>query len=136
MKQIALIAPTASGKTELSIEIAKKTNSIILSIDSLSIYKEIDIASAKPSPSKRAKIKHFGIDEIYIDEKFNVMRFIELYKKATQFAKDNNKNLIIGGGTSFYLKTLIDGISQIPKIEEKNILKAKELIKEKKLINF
>ena len=49
MKQIAIIGSTASGKTALSIDIAQKTNSIILSLDSLSVYKEIDIASAKPT---------------------------------------------------------------------------------------
>ena len=129
MKQIALIAPTASGKTELSIELAKETNSIILSIDSLSIYKEINIASAKPTKDEMNSIKHFGIDEIYPDEKFNVIKFIDLYNSAKEYAKNNNKNLIIVGGTSFYLKTLIDGISSTPKISEQNLKKSLELIK-------
>ena len=120
MKQIAIIAPTASGKTALSINIAHKTNSIILSLDSLSIYKEIDIASAKPTIQERDGIKHFGIDEIYPNEHFDVMNFIDIYKKAYNYAKENGKNLIIVGGTGFYLKTLIDGISYIPKLSTKN----------------
>ena len=117
MKQTAIIAPTASGKTTLSIEMAKATNSVILSLDSLSIYKEINIASAKPTLKERSNIIHFGIDEIYPDEKFDVMKFIDIYLHAKEYAQKNNKNLIIVGGTGFYLKVLIDGISTIPTID-------------------
>lgn len=111
MKEIAIIGSTASGKTALSIEIASQTNSIILSLDSLSIYKQIDIASAKPTKKERGNIIHFGIDEIFPDENFDVFQFIELYKKAKDYATNHNKNLIIVGGTGFYLKALVDGIS-------------------------
>jgi len=111
MKEIAIIGSTASGKTGLSLEIASKTNSIILSIDSLSVYKEIDIASAKPTKLERGDIVHFGIDEVYPNEKFDVIRFFQCYERAKQYAKDNNKNLIIVGGTGFYLKALIEGLS-------------------------
>ncbi len=112
MKEIAIIGSTASGKTALSLEIANKTNSIILSLDSLCVYKEIEIASAKPSREERGDIIHFGIDEVYPNEEFDVIKFIELYKKAKDYALNNNKNLIIVGGTGFYLKALIDGLSQ------------------------
>jgi len=118
MKQIAIIAPTASGKTALSIQLAHQTNSIILSLDSLSIYKEIDISSAKPTLIEREGIEHFGIDEIYPNEKFDVMKFIEIYHKAKDFALHNSKNIIIVGGTGFYLKAMIDGISQSPEISQ------------------
>lgn len=118
MKQIAIIAPTASGKTALSIKLAHKVDAIILSLDSLAIYKQIDIASAKPLELERDGIVHFGIDEIYPNESFDVMKFIELYKKAKAYAIKNNKNLIIVGGTSFYLKSMIDGISYIPSINK------------------
>lgn len=111
MKEIAIIGPTASGKTALSLEIASKTNSIILSLDSLCVYKEIDIVSAKPSLKERGEIVHFGIDEVYPNEEFDVIQFIQLYKKAKEYALFNSKNLIIVGGTGFYLKALIDGLS-------------------------
>lgn len=111
MKEIAIIGSTASGKTALSIDIAQKTDSIILSLDSLSVYKEIDIASAKPTKEERGDIVHFGIDEVYPDEKFDVIQFIETYKKAKNYALANDKNLIIVGGTGFYLKALIEGLS-------------------------
>ena len=112
MKEIALIGTTASGKTALSLELAEKTNSIILSLDSLCVYKDIEIASAKPTLEERGDIIHFGIDEVYPNEEFDVIKFIELYKKIERLCFENDKNLIIVGGTGFYLKALIDGLSQ------------------------
>ena len=112
MKEIAIIGSTASGKTALSLDLAAKTNSIILSLDSLCVYKEIEIASAKPTLEERGNIIHFGIDEVFPNEEFDVVKFIELYKKAKDYAINNDKNLIIVGGTGFYLKALIDGLSQ------------------------
>ncbi len=120
MKQIAIIAPTASGKTALSIELAHKTNSIILSLDSLSVYKQINIASAKPTLQEQDGIIHFGIDEIYPNEKFDVMKFIDIYHKTKDYAILHNKNIIIVGGTTFYLKMMIDGISYVPPLTKGN----------------
>lgn len=111
MKEIAIIGATASGKSALSIDIAQKTDSIILSLDSLSVYKEIDIASAKPTKSERGDIVHFGIDVLFPNEKFDVIQFFDEYKKAKQYAVENEKNLIIVGGTGFYLKALVEGLS-------------------------
>ncbi|MGJ0322814.1 tRNA (adenosine(37)-N6)-dimethylallyltransferase MiaA [Aliarcobacter cryaerophilus] len=111
MKELAIIGTTASGKTALSLEIANKTNSIILSLDSLCVYKEIDIASAKPTKIERGDIVHFGIDEVFPNEKFDVIEFLNLYKNAKEYAEKNMKNLIIVGGTGFYLKALVNGIS-------------------------
>ncbi|RXJ68651.1 tRNA (adenosine(37)-N6)-dimethylallyltransferase MiaA [Halarcobacter ebronensis] len=111
MKEIAIIGSTASGKTALSIDIAKKTDSFILSLDSLSVYKEIDIASAKPTKSERGDIVHFGIDEVYPNINFDVVQFFDCYKRAKNYAQENGKNLIIVGGTGFYLKAMIEGLS-------------------------
>ncbi|AXX85917.1 tRNA(i6A37) synthase [Malaciobacter marinus] len=131
MKQIAIIGSTASGKTSLALDIAKKTDSIILSLDSLSVYKQIDIASAKPTVQERGDIIHFGIDEVYANETFDVIQFIDCYQRAKKFAQNNKKNLIIVGGTGFYLKALVEGIStgidtknklDIPKEEAYDIL--------------
>lgn len=116
MKQLALIGSTASGKTALSIRLAKKLDAYILSLDSLSIYKEIDIASAKPTLKEREGILHFGIDEISPAESFDVTTYIKLYKYAHSNALNDQKNLIIVGGTSFYLKILLEGISDLPTI--------------------
>ncbi|ACM92621.1 tRNA delta(2)-isopentenylpyrophosphate transferase [Nautilia profundicola AmH] len=116
----AIIGPTASGKSDLAIKLALKLNYEILSLDSLSIYKEIDIASAKPSKEELSKVKHYGVNEIYPNEKFDVMKFIEIYKKIP------HKNIIIVGGTGFYLKAMLEGISQMPEITDEIKKKAKQ----------
>ena len=118
MKQLAIIGPTASGKSDLALQIAQKHNAYIFSIDSLSIYKEINIAAAKPSQEELLHVKHFGIDEIYPNESFNVEMFIDIYKNIKQATEEACKNLIIVGGSTFYLKSLLQGLSQIPKITE------------------
>jgi tRNA dimethylallyltransferase len=118
IKQLAIIGPTASGKSDLAIKIAKKIDAYILSIDSLSIYKEIDIVSAKPSTQELNNVKHFGINILQPDEYFSVDIFINLYKQTLSTCQKNNKNLIIVGGTSFYLKSLMQGLSSLPHISE------------------
>ena len=99
-KQLALIGPTASGKTALSIKIAQQMNAYILSLDSLSIYKEIDIVSAKPTLEERAGIVHFGMDYLYPNEGFDVTTFIKLYHKVYAQCLKDAKNLVIVGGTT------------------------------------
>ena len=118
MQQLALIGPTASGKTALSIKLAQKMNAYILSIDSLSIYKEIDIVSAKPTLEEQEGIEHFGLDYLYPNESFDVTTFVKLYHEVYNKASQEGKNLVIVGGTSFYLKILIEGISTLPSISE------------------
>ncbi len=127
IKQLAIIGPTASGKSDLAIEIALKIDAYILSIDSLSIYKEINIVSAKPSNTELDSVKHFGINVLYPDEYFSVDIFIQLYKDVIKACEKDSKNLVIVGGTSFYLKSLLQGLSPLPKIDER----VKELVKDK-----
>ena len=116
MKTIAILGPTASGKTALSIELALKYNAHILSLDSLSIYKEIDIASAKPTPIERQSVHHFGMDVLLPSEHFDVTMFFDLYKEANEASLRDGKNLIIVGGTGFYLKAMMEGLSFKPEI--------------------
>lgn len=116
MNKFALLGSTASGKTSLALTLANKLNGVILSLDSLSIYKEIDIASAKPSKLQRDKILHFGIDVINPNDEFNVTLFFKLFKEAKRYAQTNNKTLIIVGGTSFYLKSMLTGLSKKPPV--------------------
>jgi tRNA dimethylallyltransferase len=131
MKIIAIIGSTASGKSNLAFKLAQKFDGCILSLDTLSIYKHIDIVSAKPSNEELNKIKHFAIDIRNPDENFSIMDFIEVFKEAKEYALKNKKVLIIAGGSSFYLKSMIDGISILPvvndKIKEKAKQKAKDL---------
>jgi tRNA dimethylallyltransferase len=113
MFEIAIIGASGSGKSDLALNLAIKKNALILSLDSLSIYKEIDIVSAKPSKDELNLVKHFGVDVIYPNESFSVKIFFDIYKEAKAICQSSGKNLIIVGGTSFYLKAMLDGLSDI-----------------------
>lgn len=128
-RQLALIGPTASGKTALSIHAANRLDAHILSLDSLSIYKEIDIVSAKPTLEERGDITHFGMDVLYPDEPFDVTTFIKLYHEVYAKCLQDNKNLVIVGGTSFYLKMLIEGISTLPNISTETKQQASDMLR-------
>lgn len=129
MKELAIIGPTASGKSDLALALAQRHGAYILSIDSLSIYREIDIASAKPSREELAAVPHFGIDELQPDEPFSVTLFFDCYRRAREAALRDGKHLIIVGGTSFYLKSLITGLSPTPQISSETVKRAEELLR-------
>lgn len=118
-KQIAIIGTTASGKTDLAIQVALKTNAVILSLDSLCIYKEINIASAKPTSDEMRGVRHFGVDVISINDDFSAGKFFELYNEAKMHALNANCALIITGGSGFYLKVMLNGLSpDVPKCQD------------------
>ncbi len=116
LRQIALIGATASGKSSLALKLAQRHNGLILSLDSLSLYRGIDIASAKPSPAELASVPHYGIDLLDPDQPFDVMRFLELYREVADLAVRTARPLFIVGGSSFYLKILLEGISPLPEL--------------------
>jgi len=128
MKQLAIIGSTASGKSDLALELAQEYNAIILSIDSLSIYRTIDIASAKPSHSELSLAEHFGIDRLNPDENANVITFIDEYQRAREKALRCNQNLIIVGGSSFYLKSMLEGLSPIPEYSSDTIAEVRSIL--------
>ncbi len=100
-KQLAIIGSTASGKSALAMDIAKRWDGIVLSLDSLAVYKEIDIVSAKPTPKEQEGIAHYGIDLLYPNEAFDVTIFMKLYQEVYKQAIKENKTLIVVGGSSF-----------------------------------
>ena len=128
MNQLALIGPTASGKSDLAIELALKHDACILSIDSLAIYKEVDIVSAKPSKEDLSSVPHFGVDMLCLNERFGVDTFLNLYENVRNRCESQKKNLIIVGGTSFYLKRLIEGLSPTPDISPEIAYKVKRTL--------
>ncbi len=136
MKQLAIIGPTASGKSDLAIKVAKKIGAYILSIDSLSIYKEIDIVSAKPSKQELQSVKHFGIDLLNPNDHFSVDIFIDLYKEVISTCQKDKKNLVIVGGTSFYLKSLMQGLSSLPTITQEISRHVEVKLQDKNSYNF
>lgn len=110
-KIIIITGLTASGKSGLALEVAKKYNGEIISADSVQVYRGLDIGSAKESLDNRDKIKHHLIDIKDFDEKYNVGEFLSDCKIAIDDIISRNKLPIIVGGTGLYIKALIEGYS-------------------------
>ena len=104
-KLIVLTGATASGKTKLSIQLAKIIDAIIICADSRIIYKDFDIVSAKPTIEERFDIPHYLIDIIDPNQDFSAGDFVS---EAKKIINNTNKNIIISGGTWFYIKSLLD----------------------------
>lgn len=104
---IVICGPTASGKTALSIELAKKINGEIISADSMQIYKEMNIGTAKPSVSEMQGIKHYLLDFISPNERYSVAQFKRDAKCAIEEIIKKGKIPIIVGGTGLYIDSLI-----------------------------
>ncbi len=109
-KVIVICGPTASGKTALSIELAKRINGEIISADSMQIYKDMDIGSAKPTKEEMQGIKHYLLDFLSPEERFSVADFKKQAEDAIEEILKNNKTPIIVGGTGLYVNSLIYAI--------------------------
>ena len=109
MKQplIILTGPTAVGKTDLSIQLAKQINGAIISADSMQVYKYMDIGSAKIMPDEMQGIKHYLIDIRMPDEEFNAVCFQKAAKKSMEEIYAEGKIPIITGGTGFYIQSVL-----------------------------
>jgi tRNA dimethylallyltransferase len=121
-KIIAIIGPTASGKSALAMELAKEIGrpskgsgqGEILSVDSMQIYRGMDIGTAKPTRAEQAAVRHHLIDIADPNETFTVARFVELADAVITDAAKRNVPLIATGGTPMYFKALFEGLFEGP----------------------
>ena len=113
-KIICIAGPTASGKTALAVELAKKTNGEVISCDSMQIYKGMDIGTAKPTPEEMDGIPHYMLDVAEPGEDFSVSRYCEMADAILQHILSRGKTAIIAGGTGLYMDALIRGNSFAP----------------------
>ena len=127
-KVIVICGPTASGKTKLGIELAKKINGEIVSCDSMQIYKDMDIGTAKPTKAEQNEVKHYLIDFVSPDKRYSVAEYKNDAENVIDKIIKDNKTPIIVGGTGLYLNSLIYGIDY-PDI--KNRLKLQKRIRRK-----
>ncbi len=113
MKQplIILTGPTAAGKTDTSIALAKAVDGEIISADSMQVYRHMDIGSAKIRPEEMDGIPHYLIDVLEPEEEFNVVRFQELAKRAIREICSKGKIPILVGGTGFYIQAVLYDIN-------------------------
>ena len=104
---IVICGPTASGKTALSIELAKKINGEIISADSMQIYKDMNIGSAKVTQEEMQGIKHYLIDCVSPDKRYSVANYKQDAKRAIEEILKKKKTPIVVGGTGLYIDSLI-----------------------------
>ena len=111
---LCVVGPTASGKTKLSIELAKRYNGEVLSCDSMQIYRGMTIGTAKPTPEEMDGVPHHMIDVADPGEAFSVSRYVELADPILQDILARGKTCVIVGGTGLYVDSLIAGRSFAP----------------------
>ena len=109
-KVIVIVGPTASGKTSLSIELAKKINGEIVSCDSMQIYKDMNIGSAKPTVEEMQGIPHYVLDEVEPTKRFSVADYKKRAEEAIEKILAKRKTPIVVGGTGLYANSLIYSI--------------------------
>jgi tRNA dimethylallyltransferase len=118
-KIILISGPTASGKSKLAIEFAKKINGEIINADSMQIYKELKILTARPIKENINKIKHHLYGFQSCKNEFSTGEWLKLVKKKINEIRNKNKIPILVGGTGLYFKALTDGLVKIPNIPSK-----------------
>lgn len=116
-KAIVLVGPTAVGKTDLSLEIAEKFSCEIISVDSMQVYRYMDVGTAKPSRLERKRIPHHLIDIVDPDEDFTVADFIKDAAQAIAQISGRGYLPLLVGGTGLYLKGLQEGLFEIAPID-------------------
>lgn len=128
---VFLMGPTASGKTDLAIELSHKFKARLISVDSALIYKGMNIGSAKPDSNTLEKYPHHLIDICEPEEAYSAHDFAKDAKAQIQLAFDNGETPILVGGTSFYFHALEHGLSDLPKSTTESRKKFNRLLKEK-----
>jgi tRNA dimethylallyltransferase len=109
-----ITGPTASGKTALALEVAGRLNAEILSLDSMAVYRGLDIGTAKPSPDERRQVSHHLIDLVEPDEDFSLAQYLAAAVEAAGDVRSRGRTVMFVGGTPLYLKALLRGIFEGP----------------------
>ncbi len=128
---IVIVGPTASGKTELGINVARKLNSEIISADSRQFYKGMNIGTAKPTPEELAAVKHHFIDNLEIEENYNAGEFENEALEIIRKLHSENRIPVVVGGSGLYIKAIVDGILQNVSNDEEYRAELKKLREER-----
>tara|TARA_B100001123_G_scaffold389647_1_gene466583 strand:+ start:860 stop:1771 length:912 start_codon:yes stop_codon:yes gene_type:complete len=135
-KIILISGPTASGKSTFSIKLAKKINGEIINADSMQVYKELKILTARPNKKEYQNVKHHLYGFLNVNKKFSTGKWLKLVTTKIKEIKKRNKTPIIIGGTGLYFKALTDGLVKIPNIPLKFRNKIRSLQKKLGQKNF
>ncbi len=111
---LAIVGPTASGKTELALELAQRFAAEIINADSRQVYRGLDIGSAKPTVAERQRVPHHLVDVADPDEEFHCARFLKLAEDAIRGVRARGRRILVVGGTGLYLRVLRGGLFPAP----------------------
>jgi tRNA dimethylallyltransferase len=109
-----LTGPTAVGKSAIALELAERVGGEIISVDSMQVYRGLDIGTAKPSAAEQARVRHHLIDVAGLDETFDAARFANLAQAVEAEVRSRGRVPVYCGGTGFYLKALWSGLGEAP----------------------
>jgi tRNA dimethylallyltransferase len=116
---IFLAGPTAVGKSEIALLLAEKIGGEIMSVDSMQVYRGLDIGTAKPSAAERARVPHHLIDVVDLKEPFDAAKFVALARKVVAEIQSRHRVPIFCGGTGLYFKAFLDGLGDAPPSDQK-----------------
>ncbi|MGB9688270.1 tRNA (adenosine(37)-N6)-dimethylallyltransferase MiaA [Thermogutta sp.] len=109
-----LVGPTASGKTPVGICLAEQLEAEIISLDSMAVYRGMDIGTAKPTPAERSRVRHHLIDIIEPGEEYSLARYLDDVERALDEIRSRRRRALFVGGTPLYLKALLRGMFEGP----------------------
>ncbi|HEX4349336.1 MAG TPA: tRNA (adenosine(37)-N6)-dimethylallyltransferase MiaA [Verrucomicrobiae bacterium] len=116
---IFIAGPTAVGKSAVALALAEKIGGEIISVDSMQVYRGLDIGTAKPTATERARVPHHLIDVCDLREAFDAAQFVRLAQKAVAEIQARGRTPIFCGGTGLYFKAFLEGLGEAPPADEK-----------------
>ncbi len=133
MNLFVLLGPTAVGKTELSLQMAEKLGCPILNCDSRQLYAELPIGTAAPTPEQLARVKHYFVGTLHIQDYYSAARYEEDALQLLQQLSKDHENVLLSGGSMMYIDAVCKGIDDIPTVEEEVRLMMKERLEKEGL---
>ena len=118
-RPVFLAGPTAVGKSAIALALAEKIGGEIITVDSMQVYRGLDIGTAKPTPGEREKIPHHLIDVCNLSEAFDAAQFIRRAQQAVEEIQSRKRTPIFCGGTGLYFKAFLDGLGEAPAADER-----------------
>ena len=113
-RPVLVAGPTAAGKSEIALLLAEKIGGEIISVDSMQVYRGLDIGTAKPSAADRARVPHHLIDVVELNEPFDAAKFVQLARQAVAAIQSRGRVPILCGGTGLYFKAFLEGLGEAP----------------------
>jgi tRNA dimethylallyltransferase len=111
---IAIVGPTASGKSSVAVALAERVGGEIISVDSMQVYRGLDIGTAKPAPADRERVRHHLIDVAALTRPFDAAQFVQLAERAFLQIRERGRIPILCGGTGLYLQAFLGGLGTAP----------------------